>query len=111
MSHHYSDPEREDDPYSLPDIEVFFRSASEAASILVDNEGRDGSGGLADEWLLAIEDYPDTSSLEFWGRLVVLCGNLEGWYYWTCFPGCLPEGDPIGPFETEEEALEAARED
>ena len=28
-----------------------------------------------------------------------------GWYYWSCFPGCLPDGDPIGPFDTEEEAL------
>ena len=33
-----------------------------------------------------------------------------GWYYWSCFPGCLPDGDPIGPFATEEEALEDARE-
>jgi hypothetical protein len=23
-----------------------------------------------------------------------------GWYYWCCLPGCLPEGDPIGPFQT-----------
>jgi hypothetical protein len=21
-----------------------------------------------------------------------------GWYWWPCFPGCLPEGDPVGPF-------------
>ncbi len=26
-----------------------------------------------------------------------------------CFPGCLPDSDPIGPFPTEEEALEDAR--
>ena len=30
----------------------------------------------------------------------------EGWYYWACFPGCLPDSGPIGPFETEEEAIE-----
>ena len=34
-----------------------------------------------------------------------------GWYYWFCFPGCLPEGDPWGPFETENDAIEACRED
>jgi hypothetical protein len=34
----------------------------------------------------------------------------EGWYYWACFPGCLPDSDPIGPFETEEEAIEAINE-
>jgi hypothetical protein len=32
-----------------------------------------------------------------------------GWYWWPCFPGCLPDGDPVGPFETEEEAIEDAR--
>jgi hypothetical protein len=33
-----------------------------------------------------------------------------GWYYWFCFPGCMPDGDPVGPFETEEAALADARE-
>jgi hypothetical protein len=31
------------------------------------------------------------------------------WYWWPCFPGCLPDGDPEGPFDTEEEAMEDAR--
>ena len=29
----------------------------------------------------------------------------DGWYWWSCFPGCLPDGDPIGPFDTKGEAL------
>lgn len=29
----------------------------------------------------------------------------EGWYYWACFPGCMPDGNPTGPFETEAEAI------
>jgi len=33
-----------------------------------------------------------------------------GFYWWPCFPGCLPDGDPIGPYDTEEEAVEAAQE-
>lgn len=36
-------------------------------------------------------------------------GDLAGWYWWPCFPGCLPDGDPIGPFPTEAEALADAR--
>lgn len=32
-----------------------------------------------------------------------------GWYYWYCFPGCLPDSDPMGPFDTEAEALADAR--
>jgi len=32
-----------------------------------------------------------------------------GWYWWACFPGCLPDGDPIGPFHTEADALADAQ--
>ncbi len=32
-----------------------------------------------------------------------------GWYWWACFPGCLPDGEPSGPFDTEEEAIADAR--
>ena len=32
-----------------------------------------------------------------------------GWYWWACFPGCLPDSDPFGPFETEQEALADAQ--
>lgn len=35
--------------------------------------------------------------------------NEPGWYWWACFPGCMPEGDAIGPFDTEEDALTDAR--
>lgn len=34
-----------------------------------------------------------------------------GWYWWPCFPGCLPDSDAIGPFATEAKALEDAREE
>jgi hypothetical protein len=29
----------------------------------------------------------------------------KGWYWWVCFPGCLPDSEPQGPFDTEKEAL------
>ena len=32
-----------------------------------------------------------------------------GWYWWSCFPGCLPDGEAMGPFDAELEALEDAR--
>jgi hypothetical protein len=35
--------------------------------------------------------------------------SSRGWYWWACFPGCLPDGEPTGPFETEAEALADAR--
>ena len=33
-----------------------------------------------------------------------------GWYWQSCFPGCLPDGSPNGPFDTEAEAIADARE-
>lgn len=38
-------------------------------------------------------------------------GGSGGWYYHYCFPGCLPDSDPFGPYRSEAEALEAARAD
>ena len=38
-------------------------------------------------------------------------GILEtaaGWYWWACFPGCLPDGEASGPFETAEAAYNDA---
>jgi hypothetical protein len=34
-----------------------------------------------------------------------------GWYWWACFPGCLPDGEAHGPFETEAEAIADAQSD
>tara|TARA_R100001126_G_scaffold102699_1_gene88390 strand:+ start:902 stop:1108 length:207 start_codon:yes stop_codon:yes gene_type:complete len=31
-----------------------------------------------------------------------------GWYWWACFPGCMPDGDPAGPFESEQDAIDDA---
>lgn len=35
----------------------------------------------------------------------------SGWYWWACFPGCLPDGDWSGPFNTEQAAINDARGD
>lgn len=32
-----------------------------------------------------------------------------GFYWWACFPGCLPDGEPMGPFDTAEDAVEDAQ--
>jgi len=28
-----------------------------------------------------------------------------GWYWWACFPGCLPDGDKSGPFKNFNDAI------
>ena len=38
--------------------------------------------------------------------------NINGseyWYWWSCFPGCLPDSDPVGPFDTEQAAIDDAQ--
>ena len=33
----------------------------------------------------------------------------QGWYFWFCFPGCLPDSDPMGPYASEQLAVDAAK--
>ena len=80
MSYIYSDPERETEEHALPDMEVFYVSQLETIYNL-DNLAH------ADEYTI----------------------TQPGWYWWSCFPGCLPDGDPMGPFETENEATANAQ--
>jgi hypothetical protein len=37
-------------------------------------------------------------------------GITGGWFYWYCFPGCMPDSDPIGPYDTFALAKAAAQE-
>jgi hypothetical protein len=76
----YSDPSREQDPHSLPDLEVFHVGAKASSRFWVTDD--------------AYEEL-------FNGR--------PGFYWWSCFPGCMPDSDPHGPFPTEAEALADAR--
>lgn len=79
----YSDPKRESDPHALPDVEVFYMSENDINGIgAKDSRFHNEDTG---------EPLP------------------AGYYYWFCFPGCMPDSDPIGPFDTEEEALADAQ--
>lgn len=51
--------------------------------------------------------YADAGELEFEEQEEP---SEEGWYFWYCFPGCLPDSEASGPYASEEEALAAARE-
>jgi hypothetical protein len=37
------------------------------------------------------------------------CYREAGYWYWYCFPGCLPDSDPIGPFPNIFRAVRDAR--
>jgi len=54
---------------------------------------------------------PDVEIFYYNGGDFVEGEELEpGWYWQSCFPGCLPDSDPIGPFDSEDAALADARE-
>jgi hypothetical protein len=36
--------------------------------------------------------------------------DVRGWYVWSCFPGCMPDSEPDGPYKTEQAAIDAWRE-
>ena len=82
MTQVYGVPSREDDPHSLPDCEVFYMSKREIRSY----------GKESCWWNEGDREYLSS-----------------GWYWWVCFPGCLPDSDPIGPFASEREAIEDAQ--
>ena len=64
----YSDPSRESDPYALPNIEVFHQTASEIIN------------ASSDSW--QYERMHEDKECD--------ADSLAGWYWWACFPGCLP---------------------
>ena len=97
MSQHYTDPKREDETYALPDVEVWEDSIIEVTC-------RCGVYQIQGD-----EDYncPSCGS----GEVAIKDTKRTGWFFWFCLPGCMPDSDPYGPFDSEDAALEQARED
>lgn len=76
----YSNPKRESDPYSLPDVEVFYHQHERLEECTLECT-RDEDGNCLG----------------------------TGYYWWSCFPGCMPDSGPCGPFATREEAIADAQ--
>ena len=111
MSQHYSNPNRETDTWSLPNIEVWqeritiVRSGCGDFEVPRESEWARGFCPSCDRatCVLSLDTFePSESGIEHTERLA--------WFYWFCFPGCLPDSEPCGPFATEAEALADARE-
>ncbi len=88
----YSDPTRETEPHALPNVEVFHQTAGDFMS--------------ADDGDVWYEMHTAECATD--GDPCRAANDLAGWYWWTCLPGCLPDSEPDGPYDTEEEALAAA---
>jgi hypothetical protein len=90
MSQVYSDPMREDDPTALPNIETFFHQHGKRELCMLN------AGSIAERFGECLEDEEGD------------CRGT-GWYWQACFPGCLPDGDPVGPYKTERDAQDDAQ--
>jgi hypothetical protein len=102
MPQHYSDPAREQDPHALPDVETW-----QSRVWRIECECGDYEVPETDDTDPSCPSCGRTSEP---GRPVTLERTPRmGWFYWFCFPGCLPDDEPVGPFETEEDALADAR--
>ena len=61
--------------------------------------------------------WADAFDVSQWNEHDESVGNedncyVEGWYWWACFAGCLPDSEiPSGPFTTSTEAWKDAREE
>lgn len=94
-------------------------AASEAAAVVLD--------GAHQEVMLLdcgecetcqIDSVVDVCDMNRHGTDVARCPECGGsiprsavhqrWFYWTCLPGCLPDSEPFGPYDTAVEAVQAA---
>lgn len=112
MSQHYSDPDRIDEPHALPDVEVWQDYVTIVRSKCGEFEvGRasDAARGFCPscDRATCVRDLdtfdPEESGIQHTERLA--------WFAWYCLPGCLPDSEPYGPYPTEQDALDAIREE
>jgi hypothetical protein len=99
MGQEYSDPSRADDTYSLPDVEIFQLTAREVAEM---DEDRIHEWSRRHEYRLA--SMNSRTREKMFDAMIEEEGIEGGWFWWTCLPGCMPDSDPFGPFDTYAEA-------
>ena len=94
----YSDPEREADPYALPDVRVWQDAGFESRCCNV---------VAPEEYVTATSEQPCPSCSQpaVWHRL----DQSKAWFYEYGMPGCLPDSDWFGPFTRKADAIAAAQ--
>lgn len=98
MGYEYSDPAREADPNALPNVEIWLAPILECQECGAQHPS---SGAREDD----PAECPECSAAEY-GPV-----GHAGWWYAFGFPGCLHDSEPCGPYDTREQALDAAREE
>lgn len=105
MSQAYSNPDRESDEHALPDLEIFQLTAREVAEqdedLIYEYMKRPG-------YRLASMNSSVREAM--FDAMIEEEGINGGWFYWYCFPGCMPDSEAVGPFDSKDAALQDARE-
>ena len=102
----YSNPKRADDPHSLPDVEIFQLTAREAAEL---DDDMVMEYMRRHEYRLASMNSRTREAM--FDAMIEEEGIEGGWFYWYCLPGCMPDSEPIGPYDSAKLALAAMRDD
>ena len=95
MTYHYSDPSRENEPHALPNVHIWIDVVVECLDCDAEQPGESDS---------CVECGAEAARLDTNG-----VPPVERYWYAFGFPGCLHDSDPTGPFDSEVQALEAAR--
>jgi len=83
---------------------VFHLTALEAARDAIDSESETALDFAANEGSL----FENVKHMRGFAERLAAEEFKDGWYWQACFPGCLPDGDAFGAYETEAEAIAAA---
>jgi len=91
--------------YIPENIEIFEVSAAEFLNAETESwQAERLAERMAERSDADTERHPTTRE----ANLIREANALAGFYWWACSPGCLPDSEASGPFETELEAIEDA---
>lgn len=114
MAYYYTDPRRESDPHALPDVEVWQGDIYEVTCHRCKRDTDESSNPAC------IECHDDATEIDITDEIeveesqgfdcIAVRTDRQGWFYAFGLPGCLYDSDISGPYATEADALDNARE-
>lgn len=102
--HFYTDPSRQSDTYAMPDARVYELTAREVAEM---DEDTIRSYMRRREFQLAAMSSRVRDAM--FDAMIKDLAITGGWFFDYCLPGCLPDSQPFGPYESRDAAITAAR--
>lgn len=104
MPYVYSNPADESNPHKIPNVQILEFTASELA--ISDDDAMYEFARRPEFRLAPMNRAVMDKMVE---AIVEENGVKGGWCFQFCYPGCLPDSSPFGPYATYQEAVEAAQ--